>query len=555
MPPVTVDQFSLVGSQLEQKFRVDDVVAEGGFGVVYRAVHTDLERNVALKVLKLPPDLDDASRSKFFDAFTREAKAIVRINHPNIVQVLDFGVSLMPDGRRAPWMALEWLDGVTLRKNLSSRRHAGGRTPSQVLAQLRPILEALAHAHDEGIAHRDLKPANMVLVQTRRGAELKLLDFGIAKVMEDNEEAGSGDTATTAQYSAFSLHYASPEQISATRTGPWTDVHAMGLILTEMLVDEPPYRPGNRAELFAQIMAERRATPAAFDVNVGAWEPVLQRALALRPVNRYKNAGELLEALWQNLAGAVAAVPPAVDSGRISGSAETSAPPSSDPVAFQFGAARVDPALQAPDPIWSPKTRPAGSGIDPSVPAEQRFAAPMVDAATVALRQPVSPSGPAGDVRAGLAPAVEPIDDHGPTTLRSAITTSSARRRTPSARWVGALAVAIVLLGGAGIVAFIRSLATHGTADASRANRSVPIPSHTPGTLAGATGAPPSLDLRAALPVDAGRTAVGAAMVPAAPALPVAARTATPSRGATIRPRHGSARPHTVTGNEVVPVD
>ena len=163
---------------MEGKFRVDGLVAEGGFGVVYFAAQTMLERAVALKVLKTPPEFGPEARQTFMEGFAREAKTIARISHPNIVQVIDFGIAAMPSGEQAAWMALEWLQGITLRDSLMARRGRGGRSAQECLALLRPTLEALAYAHDEGIAHRDLKPANMMLVETRRGTVLKLLDFG-----------------------------------------------------------------------------------------------------------------------------------------------------------------------------------------------------------------------------------------------------------------------------------------------------------------------------------------------------------------------------------------
>lgn len=293
------DCFGLVGQVLDGKYRIDGVVAEGGFAVVYRGAHQMLNRAVAVKVLKTHTHTrdNDVARQIFIDGFVREAQTIVRLNHPNIVQVLDFGVTVMPSGERAPWMALEWLEGRTLRAELQARRGRGGRSPEEAVTFLRPIIEALAYAHDEGVAHRDVKPANIMLVDGRRGTTLKLLDFGIAKVMPEGDEPGSGHTLTSSDMHSFSLNYAAPEQISATRTGPWTDVHALGLILTELLTDQPPLQGRDRTEVLADILASARPTPARRGVDVGPLEPVIARALALRPSDRYRNAGELLSAL------------------------------------------------------------------------------------------------------------------------------------------------------------------------------------------------------------------------------------------------------------------
>ncbi len=292
-----IDLFQLVGTTLEGRFVVERVVAEGGFGVVYRAEQVALERPIALKVLKTPARFDEDERRQFLKSFAAEAKTIARIDHPNIVHVYDFGVSDMPSGVRAAWMALEWLTGVTLEEELLARRGRGGRSPAECLSLLKPVLSALAVVHAEGVAHRDIKPANIMLVQGPNGPRLKLVDFGIAKIMETDEAPGPGQTLTRSNRVAFSPGYAAPEQISNGRTGPWTDVHAIGLILSELLTDSPPFEAGEMAVLFQQIVDRSRPTPSKRGYDVGPWEAVLTRSLAVASVERFRDAGELLRAL------------------------------------------------------------------------------------------------------------------------------------------------------------------------------------------------------------------------------------------------------------------
>ena len=300
------DVFRLAGTTLEGRFVVDRAIAEGGFGVVYLAQQAALERPVALKVLKTPARFEEVAKQQFLASFAAEAKTIARITHTNIVHVHDFGVSVMPSGERAAWMALEWLTGETLDDELMRRRGHGGRTPAECLDLLKPALSALAVVHAAGVAHRDLKPANIMLVPTPAGPTPKLLDFGIAKMMDADEAPGSGQTQTRSGQIAFSPGYASPEQISQGRSGPWTDVHAMGLILTEMLIDRAPLEGDETALIFQQIVDRVRPTPAKFGVTVGAWEGVLCRALAVSPGERYRDAGELLKALEATVAEATA---------------------------------------------------------------------------------------------------------------------------------------------------------------------------------------------------------------------------------------------------------
>ncbi|WP_394827304.1 serine/threonine-protein kinase [Pendulispora albinea] len=295
----TSDRFRLVGTTIAEKFRVERLVAEGGFGVVYAATQLSLDMPVALKVLKTPPEINDAVRATWIEMFAREAKTIARLRHPHIAHVLDFGVAVMPTAERAPWMALEWLAGETLADALQARRgKMRGIALSEALELLRPVFEAVAFAHERGIAHRDLKPANIMLLPSKRGPLARLMDFGIAKAMAEGEVAASGATRTQG-YSAFSPEYAAPEQISRARTGPWTDVHALG-------VDS--HRGADRSTRLREHCGSHDAftprcsrrcgpTPARRGINAGPWEAVLTRALALRPADRYPDAGAFLVAL------------------------------------------------------------------------------------------------------------------------------------------------------------------------------------------------------------------------------------------------------------------
>lgn len=292
------DCFGLAGVRLEGRYDVGAVVAVGGFGVVYKATHVTLQKTVALKVLRLEADIPWALRTQMLAKFTQEARTIAQFEHPAVVRILDFGASPMPRGDAAPWMVMEWLSGTTLEEALTTRRLPALSTTEGVLSLLRPVLEALAAAHAEGIVHRDIKPANMMLVPVRgSGPALKILDFGIAKRMEPEPAAPSGRTATRSLMSAFTLPYAAPEQVGGMRTGPWTDVHALGLVLTEILIGHPPYPGSNPAEIHAAVVSPTRPTPAMHGIDAGCWESVLATALARNPAERYQHAGELLAAL------------------------------------------------------------------------------------------------------------------------------------------------------------------------------------------------------------------------------------------------------------------
>src|SRR5262245_61917208 len=235
------DAFALSGMIFEGRFRIEGRIAEGGFAVVYKACQVALDRQVALKILKRRGH-DDAARAEFREKFASEARTIARLRHPHIVDVYDYSVSALPSGELVAWMALEWLEGETLATHLAHRRAEGkrGRAPQEALELFRPVLVALAHAHKHAIVHRDIKPANIMVTQTAHGRSLRVLDFGIAKIMADDRAPNTGNTRTESA-PAFSPAYAAPEQVNFSRTGPWTDVHALGLILSELMTDETPF--------------------------------------------------------------------------------------------------------------------------------------------------------------------------------------------------------------------------------------------------------------------------------------------------------------------------
>lgn len=300
------DPLGLVGTILERKYRVDRLVAEGGFGIVYKAHHLALGMPVALKILRPALSAEQDAFVELMSQFMEEASVLSRLRGASVVAVMDAGVASVgsqPAG--LPWMALEWLEGETLKEHLARRRGQGGRTMAESMELLRPVLEAIAEAHELKVAHRDIKPSNIMLVPTKGGASLRVLDFGIAKIMTvDGDRASNGETATDAGSRAFTPASAAPEQLSGSRTGPWTDVYALGLLLTELLTDRPPVAAYDANERYRVAFAKERPTPGRMGIDVGPWEAVLTRALAVRPSDRQHDARALLDELEAALATA-----------------------------------------------------------------------------------------------------------------------------------------------------------------------------------------------------------------------------------------------------------
>ncbi len=295
--PRSADPFDLVGAVVDRKYAVDRPVAEGGYGVVYRGHHTSLGVAVAIKLLKLEPDERDATAADMIAGFIQEAHSVARLRHANIVSVLDAGEHFSEAvGRSVPYIVFEWLDGPTLAADLGARRGHGGRTLGEAMVLWRPVCEAIAFAHQARIVHRDLKPKNIIIQGTPERPLPKVLDFGIAKSYKTTSRAPDS-TRTDSGRLAFSPDYAAPEQLAGTRTGPWTDVHALGLLLVELLIDLPPYGEADPAERYAQAFSADRPTPKRFGIDLGPLERVLARALCLKPRGRYANASELLAAV------------------------------------------------------------------------------------------------------------------------------------------------------------------------------------------------------------------------------------------------------------------
>jgi formylglycine-generating enzyme required for sulfatase activity/serine/threonine protein kinase len=305
------DSLALVGTTVSSKYEVEAVVGEGGFAVVYRATHKVWNRKVAIKVFRTLGDLPPARRELLIKAFIQEGALLAELSERSaaICQARDVGMLKMRDGREMPYMVLEWLEGRSLEEVIDSERARGlaPRTPAEAIHILEPVALALALAHRKGIAHRDVKPANIFVLGDPRGEyTVKVLDFGIAKVVQDIQRQAGAFQQTQGEVSSFTPAYGAPEQFSRTHgaTGPWTDVFALALIFTELLTQEAPLRGDDLTQLaFCSMDPKRRPTPRAWGFDISdALEAVLRRALAVAPEERFQTTGELWDALRSALA-------------------------------------------------------------------------------------------------------------------------------------------------------------------------------------------------------------------------------------------------------------
>jgi serine/threonine-protein kinase len=254
-------------------------------GAVYEAENLRTGRRVAVKLL-----LSEHVRSTRGERFVREARAASRLEHANIVDVLDMEQD-GPDG--PPFIVQEFLDGQDLRAVLRER---GRLDPSEVRATLLPVMRALAYAHARGIVHRDIKPENIFLSRNSEGAVVpKVIDFGVAKVLDLDLAAQITRTGASLGTPA----YMSPEQARGDDViDASSDVWAIGVVMYELLTGEPPFNDSNPNRVLASVLMlsvpriESRWRDACHDLSA-----IVHRALEREPAKRYATMGEFADAL------------------------------------------------------------------------------------------------------------------------------------------------------------------------------------------------------------------------------------------------------------------
>jgi serine/threonine protein kinase len=303
--PMTSDLFGIVGRIVEGRYRVESVAGQGGFGVVYRARHLGFESPIALKVLKLPEYWSLERKRARVASFQREGRMLFELSalHPSIVRAFETGTIAGPDGSPAPYLALEWLDGASLDHESRLRRKRGlaPMTLQEVLGLLHGPAQGLARAHARGVAHRDVKPGNLFV--SVRGGEtcVKILDFGIAKMVDTAADTTAQYAATAGTTASFTAMYAAPEQwlerLGA--TGTWTDVHALALVCVELLSGTIPFAGREPAQFMAACLDPAlRPTPKSRGIELATEvEAVFAKAVALEPRERFRDVGQFWHAL------------------------------------------------------------------------------------------------------------------------------------------------------------------------------------------------------------------------------------------------------------------
>jgi tRNA A-37 threonylcarbamoyl transferase component Bud32 len=274
---------------LDDRYRLERALGRGGFGVVYEATDLRLQRRVAAKIM-MGSSFGDAVALRRFE---REARAAAKIEHRHITRVHDYGTI----GSGGAYLIMELVAGRTWREQL---KRPGLIAPLRAAEWFRQLLDGLQFAHNLGVVHRDLKPENVMIVETANGAdELKIMDFGLAKVLSQGTEASESLTQAGAVMGTFG--YIAPEVFSGGPVDERADLFAIGVMVVETLVGARPFNGQTPHEIITSLLHNDYHLPGE-SPEIRALDVVVQRCLAKDPRDRYGSASEAASELVPTLA-------------------------------------------------------------------------------------------------------------------------------------------------------------------------------------------------------------------------------------------------------------
>ncbi len=287
----------LVGTVVTERYEIIELLSIGGMARIYRAVQRSLNRPVVVKVVD--PELlsgDEETADEAVQRFMVEAQAASRLNHPNVISVIDFGRAAESEGGYL-FLVMELLSGRDLRVVMNEEAPLEFPRIASILKQ---TLAALIEAHFIGITHRDVKPDNIILEARRRGDHVKVIDFGLAKL-------GSNQSVTRVGKTLGTPHYMAPEQIRGDALGSG-DLYAVGVILYEMLTGEVPFDGQSPMEILQKHVSAPRPDPRAVASREIPDEiaEVCMRAMAVDPADRFASAEAFSDAIEDAMGGAPA---------------------------------------------------------------------------------------------------------------------------------------------------------------------------------------------------------------------------------------------------------
>ncbi len=283
---------------LGDRYELDGVVGRGGMAEVYRAHDIRLDRTVAIKTLRI-----DLARDQTFQArFRREAQSAASLNNPSIVAVYDTGED-MATGLPVPYIVMEYVDGRTVRDLLQADHRL---LPERALEIVDGVLGALDYSHQSGIVHLDIKPGNVMV--TRNG-DIKVMDFGIARAMSDDQA-----TMTQTAQVIGTAQYLSPEQARGERVDARSDLYSTGCLMYELLTGRPPFTGDSPVAIAYQHVRENPVPPSVVDPEIPSWaDAIVLKAMAKDPADRYQSAAEMRMDVQRAMNGMAVAAPTRMD--------------------------------------------------------------------------------------------------------------------------------------------------------------------------------------------------------------------------------------------------
>ncbi len=271
------------GKTIAERYEIEELIGSGGTSVVYRALHLQLRRTVAIKMLKSHLVTDEESKLRF----EQEARAVSSLTHPNVITVYDVGVTKYGE----PYIVMEHLQGGSLFEAVKESGPMPWRRALPIFVQ---ACSALAHAHKKDIVHRDVKPSNIMIVPTDDDPEfVKIVDFGLAKL---RSLTGAGQRLTKTGEVFGSPQYMSPEQCTGKALDQRTDIYSMGVAMFEALAARPPFREKTTIETLRRQIKDPAPKFSEVDPDLVVPPPleyIILKCLAKNPDDRYQKMEQL----------------------------------------------------------------------------------------------------------------------------------------------------------------------------------------------------------------------------------------------------------------------
>lgn len=283
---IPLQQDQLIGTKLADRYQILSVIGHGGMGVVYKARHELMEREVAIKILKADLITDSMSVKRF----QQEARAACKLKHPNVITLFDFGVS---PATGQPYLVMDYLKGISLADVIKKDGHIGVDRTVRIFLQ---ACRALEHAHNQGVIHRDLKPGNIMLTETDDEKDfVKVVDFGVAKLIGPGAEEEAQRLTQTGEVCGSPV-YMSPEQCMGQTLDPRSDIYSMGVVIYETLTGKLPILGKTMVDTMSKHISEM--APSFNTVRPDLYIPervegVVFKALAKDPGERQQSMAEL----------------------------------------------------------------------------------------------------------------------------------------------------------------------------------------------------------------------------------------------------------------------